>query len=253
MTENILTEQEVQSMVVMVLWAMLTFHQLEQQHADIQRAKASTFGLYILSEDFHERKLAYRYAMSYVIGIKRQEMKPFLLHVIWSDPLMPPRNAPINGEEATFSPRRVALSIIAEWQNPEFIPVFLDYVDYYANDPNRTWLTEDPPYQTFVAMKGLINIGKPAVLPCIRELTKTENNLEWMRFQARTPEAYQSAIQRYHNFIMVIRNIVGDEEAIRLIDKEIDRVKKSDENGARNLRSAMNFVMNTKKPVPPKP
>jgi len=234
-------------MIATLIGALMVLHQWEMQQTDIQKGKASTLGLFILSEDYHERQRAYRYAMSNVIGIKRHEMKPFLLHVIRTDPLMPPKKGAINGEEATFSPRRVALSILAEWHEPDFIPTFIKYVDYYANDPNRSWLSEDPPYLKYVAMKGLINIGKPSVLPCLRELTKTENNPEWMRFQAQTTEPYRRALQRYHNFIMVIRNIVGDEEAMLLLKKELEQLDKSNMEGARNLRSALDFISSTAK------
>lgn len=237
-------------MIATFLGALMALQQLELQQADIQKGKTSTLGAYILSDDYHVRQRAYRYAICNVIGIKRQEMKPFLLHVIRTDPLMPPRKGPINGDDATFSPRRVALSILAEWHEADFIPVFIDYVDYYAIDPNGSRWTPIPPRVTYVAMKGLINIGKPAVLPCLRELAKTENSPEWFRFQNPPPEAYRRGLERHHNFIMVIRDIVGDEEAMRLLTKEIHRIEKSDPEGARNLRSALDIITSTARSQP---
>ncbi len=191
----------------------------------------------ILSTNMRERKDVYNYSMVSLIGLNRARSKNFLLNVIHANPLFPSRNAP-NNEEEHYAPRRIALSILAEWHDPELIPVFIENIDYVACDPNRSGLSKAPSNEYFAAVKGLINIGKPAIQPCLKELAKNENNPEVVRFRPRDADDYRLSIYRRENLLFVISSVVGNAEARKLLDNEIERIGKTDPDGAKNLRNA---------------
>jgi hypothetical protein len=216
---------------------------LSLQAQDLGETDPPSLKQLILSKNVREREQAYRYAMTGVIGMRRQRSKAFLLNVVRADPLMPPKNGPINGEEAQHSPRRIALSILAEWHDPTLTTIFLEFLDYDATDPNRSGFWLGPiPNETYAAVKGLINIGKPAIQPCLVELTKKENNPEVVRYSNPPPGAYNRAGTRQANLLFVLRTILGDEEAKNAMEREIPSLTPTDSDRAKNLHSALNVL-----------
>lgn len=191
----------------------------------------------ILSLKVHQRQEAYRYAMANIIGKQREKNKLFLLRVVRENPLIPPKNVSDN-EEERHSPRRVALSILAEWHDPDLIAVFIENIDYVALDPNRSGLSKAPINEYYAAAKGLINIGKPAIEPCLKELAKNENNPQMVRSLPHTPDDYRLAEWRQENLVFVIKSILGKDETRNILQDEIHRLAKIDPNGAENLRKA---------------
>lgn len=227
--------KEVQSMLITIITTLLIFNNkyILDTAPPVLKSK-------ILSESFYQRREAYNYSMLNIIGNSQNKSKSFLLFVIRTDPLMPPKIGPVNGEEATYSPRRIALSICAEWHNPELIPIFLQFIDYYSPDPNKSnaYLASIP-HVDFAAVKGLINIGKQALDPCIHELKKPENNPLRNR---GTSELYKKALKRQRNLVYVIWNILGYNEAQALLYKEINILSTNDEESSNNLRCAVEYM-----------
>lgn len=202
-------------------------------------ADAPNLAHLILSTKVQERQDAYRYAMANMIGQKREKSKPFLLRIIHENPLITPNNGPPENEEDRYAPRRIALSILAEWHDPDLISVFIENIDYVAEDPNRSGLSNVPiGNEPFAAVKGLINIGKPAMQPCLKELAKNENNPEVVRFRPRTPDDYRLSLYRRDNLLFVLKSILGNQETRSQLDKESRRLEKIDQHGAENLRAA---------------
>lgn len=152
--------------------------------------------------------------------------------------MIPPKNIADN-EEERYSPRRIALSILAEWHDPELITVFIENIDYVAEDPHRSGLSKTPiGNEPFAAVKGLINIGKPDIQPCLKELSRNENNPQAVRSLPHTPDDYRLAEWRQENFVFVIKSILGKDEARNILRDEIHRLAKIDTNAAENLRKA---------------
>lgn len=225
------------SAIILNAWLAL---QSPVSHMDLAKqgeADSPSLARSILSTNMRERKDVYNYSMVSLIGLNRARSKNFLLNVIHANPLFPSRNAP-NNEEEHYAPRRIALSILAEWHDPELIPVFIENIDYVACDPNRSGLSKAPSNEYFAAVKGLINIGKPAIQPCLKELAKNENNPEVVRFRPRDADDYRLSIYRRENLLFVISSVVGNAEARKLLDNEIERIGKTDPDGAKNLRNA---------------
>lgn len=234
-----LNELEVRVMSAIILGACLALHGTVAQANLAKQGEADSPSLarLILSTNMQERKDAYNYAMVSVIGLNRARSKNFLLNVVHTNPLIPPRNAP-NNEEEHYAPRRIALSILAEWHDSELIPVFIANIDYVACDPNRSGLSKAPNNEYYAAVKGLINIGKPAIQPCLKELAKNENNPEVVRFRPRDSEDYRLSIYRRENLLFVISRVAGNAEAKKILEKEIQQLITNDPEGAKNLRIA---------------
>jgi hypothetical protein len=226
------------SAIILGAWLAL---QGPAPHTDLAKqgkADSPSLARIILSTNMQERKDAYNYAMANVIGLNRVRSKNFLLNVIHTNPLFPPRNSP-NNEEEHYAPRRIALSILAEWHAPELIPVFIENIDYVVVDPNASGLSKAPIGNIpFASVKGLINIGKPAIEPCLKELAKNENNPEVVRYRPRDADDYRLSMYRRENLLFVISRVAGNAEARSLLDKEIERIGKTDPDGAKNLRNA---------------
>src|SRR5438445_10879900 len=130
------------------------------QSPEIEYGKSSTLGRFIESNNWSERRRAYDYALNGTIGIRREKMKPYLVHIVKKG--APPRYGMITTDMDEPSSRCVALSILAEWHDPSLIPLFLEYIVYQAPDPNRSPLVHlgrEPREDLFAAVKGLINIG----------------------------------------------------------------------------------------------
>ncbi|MBL8821794.1 MAG: hypothetical protein JNJ77_04335 [Planctomycetia bacterium] len=212
------------------------------QSAEIAYGKLSPLGRYIESSNWKERKFAYQYSLNSVIGIKRQKMKPYLVHLVKRG--SPPRYAPIIGEEFEFSSRRVALSILAEWQDPSLIPLFLEFIVYQAPDPKRPIETDAKGRQHsedyFAAVKGLIDIGQPALEPTLRELIKS---VIPTKFNANG-DSYKTAsvYVRYKNLIYVFWCILDYQGTKDYFTREIEKLDKTNPKSADKLREALKFL-----------
>lgn len=209
------------------------------QSAEIAYGKSSPLGRYIDSSNWTERRFAYNYSLNSVIGIRRAKMKPYLVHVVNSG--APPQYGPIHGEEAEFSSRRVALSILAEWHDSSLIPLFLEYLVYPAPDQNRspvTRLGREPRQDHFAAVKGLINIGQPALEPTLRELIKSEIPT------SPHSDSYKTASVgvRYKNLIYVFWCILDYDGAKEYFTKEIEKLDKTDPKSSEKLREALKYL-----------
>lgn len=210
------------------------------QSAEIAYGKSSPLGRYIESSNWRERKFAYEYSLNSIIGIKRAKMKPYLVHVVKRG--SPPRYAPIIGEEFEFSSRRVALSILADWQDPSLIPLFLEFIVYQAPDPKRPFETDAKGRQHyedyFAAVKGLINIGQPALEPTLRELIKSRipTSPQYDTYKAA------SVYVRYRNLIHVFRGILDYQGAKDYFTREIEKWDKTDPKSAEKLCEALKYL-----------
>lgn len=210
----------------------------QPDHLNLGESDPPQLGRLILSTKVQERKETYKYAMTAVIGLRRQKSRLFLLRVIQANPLIPPNSGSPHNEEDQYAPRRIALSILAEWHDPELIRIFIENIDHVAEDPNRSGISKAPSNEYYAAVKGLINIGKPAIHPCLKELAKKENNPEEMRFLPHTPDDYRLAHCRQENLLFVISRVLGNPETRSLLAKEIQQLEGIDPKGAENLRTA---------------
>ena len=228
-------------MITTILLAALFAQKQEVESPEIQYGKSSTLGRYVESLNLSERKRAYDYALNGIIGIRRQKMKPYLVHVVKRG--APPQFGPINGEEVEFSSRRVALSILAEWQDPSLVPLFLEFIVYLAPDPNRSptaGMGREPREDLFLAVKGLINIGHPALEPTLRELIKCVIPDE--KIETLAPYKRASIHHRYENLIYVIWCILDYQGAKDYFTKEIEKLDKTDSKSADKLREALKYL-----------
>lgn len=203
--------------------------------AEIAYGKSSPLGRYIESSYWKERRLAYDYALNSIIGFKRQKMKPYLVFLARRG--SPPRYGPIIGEEFEFSSRRVALSILAEWQDPSLIPLFLEYIVYPAPDPNRPIESDAKGRQHsedyFAAVKGLINIGQPALEPTLRELIKSDIATQFTSARIN---------HKYRNLIYVFWSILDYQGAKDYFTREIEKWEKTDPKSAEKLQEALKYL-----------
>jgi hypothetical protein len=196
----------------------------------------------VTSATADDRRLAYGEALNGLIGIRREKMKPFLLDVIKTNPLVPPGHGRVfDSKETEFSPRRVGLSILAEWHDASLIPLFMEYIDYQAPDPYRS---QEPgvvqvPSDLYAGVKGLINIGKPALRPCVDELLKSPLPNESMRKSANDDQ--RRIYDRYNNLVYVIYGVLGP-EAQKYLAAEAERVGKGDALAGEKLRQAAEFM-----------
>lgn len=223
-------------MLVTAIYSLLTI-----QQATVQKEAPTAFVKMILSEDVMKRKQAYPYANSHLIGLIRKKTKPFLLHVIQTDPLMPPRHGPINGDEANYSPKRIALSILAEWQDAELISLFLGYINYYSAGQygiTNFWM----PHERYAAVKGLILIGKPSLGPCINEIAKISIHSGMSLGGYESIETYNAALRRRSFLVHTIWSIVGFKEAQRLLVSEAEILSAINPSAANNIAGALEYL-----------
>lgn len=163
----------------------------------------------------------------------RAAFKPFLIHTIKTDPLMPPRGEPINGESADYSPKRVSLRIMAEWADKEMIPVFLEHLLIYC--PYRCLslsMRHNP--MAFPSTLGLIRIGGPSIEPCLDKLTTLYHGVNTFN-----PDNKEVAIQL--NLLFVIRKILGKNKAIELFENELVKLRPTNPEAAKNLQNLLRY------------
>lgn len=219
----------------------ILFTALFIQSPEIEYGKSSTLGRYIESNNWSERRRAYDYALNGIIGVRRQKMKPYLMHIVKKG--ASPRYGMITTDMDEPSSQCVALSILAEWHDPSLIPLFLEYIVYPSPDQNRSpevGLGREPRADLFAAVKGLINIGQPALEPTLRELIKSEIPDE----KTKTLDPFKRAniYHRYNNLIHVIGCILGYEGAKNYFAKEIEKLDKTDSKSADKLREALKYL-----------
>lgn len=122
---------------------------------------------------------------SHIVGFHRERLLPTLYSIVYVNPPTYPLHLEHHDRVAeaglvslskSHPPRRIALSILSRWSNVESVRVFIDYIDYINGDISDS-LTNDKYYETYVSVKGLINVGKPALSLCINELVSERSGL----------------------------------------------------------------------------
>ena len=193
------------------------------------------------SKNRHERKDAYYYSMQYLIGKKRNDAKSFFLKVINSKDTIKQKDGTYNKEDMIRSPRRIALSIIAEWCDPDFIPVFVNYLTYYAPDPQLV-VGDGELYEKYAAIKGLINIGRKSIPFCIDGIVNSEKYQSIHDDLASKITDDAQAQQRELHYTHVLCKILGNSETKELLGSEHDKIISKDPRGAAKLQKCIDCI-----------
>lgn len=163
----------------------------------------------------------------------RAVFKPFLIHVLKTDPLMPPKGEPINGESAVFSPKSISLRILADWADKEMIPLFMEHILTYC--PYRTpGLLKNHNATVFPATLGLINIGPPSIEPCLDRLAELHHGIRTFNKDNR-----EVAIQL--NLVFVLHKILGKQKALELLETEIVKLRATNPKGSSSLEELLHY------------
>jgi hypothetical protein len=140
-------------------------------------------------------------------------------------------------EDDTYSPRRISLSILAEWGNPDLSPLFIRYIDYVAPDP-QLMVANCLPHERFAAVKGLINIGSSAIPDCLKEIAHIEKAGSANDVPANEQPKSDSKQSQFH-LTYVIWSISGYRKTVSIFEREIRRIEPQDPVGAKNLKEAI--------------
>lgn len=189
----------------------------------------------LLSNSVELRKLSIEDAQRELVGFHRAETVPLFYTIIYLNPI-PAHGAP---EQKSYSmensPRRLALRIVSNWSNTELTALYLDFLDYIRDDQ---WLTfsDQPLYESYLAVKGLINIGQPCLKACINEITK--NRFEGIQL----PPGHDRGLRRMQLLAYTIWMISGPDQAKQLLRKEHERLVPINAAGAANIRQALEYL-----------
>lgn len=214
------------------------------QGGDIEKDINKKFSVKLTSTDEASRREAYFYAIKNIIGFKRTTYAPYLLHIINTNYM--PQGTVLANEEAERSPRRIALSIISEWSDPDLLPVLSKYIVYYAPDqqisPTTTLFSGDL-HENYAAIKGMINIGKPAIAHCFGEMIKADADVALIPDDHGPPKTMEKMMrQRQLHLGYVIWMIAGKAEAIKLFEQEIEKAGATSPVAAGKLRAALTRI-----------
>ncbi|MFT3881173.1 MAG: hypothetical protein QM703_16105 [Gemmatales bacterium] len=229
-------------MLLTIVLTALLIQTPDKLSPEVEYGKKSTLGRYIESPNVSERNRAYNYALNSIIGIRQQKLKPYLVHVVRMG--APPKNELVGGDEEEYSTRRVAQMILSQWHDSSLIPLFLEYINYHAIDPNKSHqyygLGKEPLQDHYAAVKGLINIGQLALEPTLHELIKCEIPDERINGLAHQERA--NIIHRYKNLIYVIWCILDFDGAKNYFTMEIKKLEKTDPESTSKLRYALRHL-----------
>ena len=203
-----------------------------------------------ISDNMHSLKItdrvqALKDARYSLVGHKRSNSIGYYLVIIATNPRMPPVNGTRYGDAAILSPKRIALRVISDWNDAKLINVFLDNIIYYSPDPLRSSATAAfYDVHDYAAVRGLINIGTSSIQPCLQELAKEYRGRLIREYNYLEGNEEKMAEARMINLTHVIWSMVGFKETLRILDCEIDKIKKVNPNGAANIVKARTMFEN---------
>ncbi|MBL8821733.1 MAG: hypothetical protein JNJ77_04025 [Planctomycetia bacterium] len=205
------------------------------------------FQLFIVAEKLDENRLAglfsrdvavrrgvYHFAKQSLVGLKRKESMLLIKLALYSDGFSNKPGKLPSSDDDYYSPRRIALAIVSDWHESELIEPLINLIDSTRGAGD----TDAPLHEQYPAIKGLINIGTPALKPCLREIADIHYQEPFL-----TEKISRDARKSSH-LLYVVWGILGYDESLKLFAKEISRIETDNPKGADNLKTAVERFKN---------